>query len=164
MKKALNALVLLTLLILSACHVLNFSEPVPGMSQEALIAAAGKPVTTYQDDKTNLWEYSSFWGQQTHMARFDEKGRLTSWEQVLTSQNFAKVKIGEATKRQILLRFGQPAERSYFSRMRQEVWSYRFKEEDVWDSLMNLHFDEAGIVRKMEVMRDPLFDPSERNH
>jgi hypothetical protein len=39
-----------------------------------------------------------------------------------------------------------------------EVWSYRYKEAGVWNSMMHVHFDERGIVRQMLNGPDPRYD------
>ena len=127
MKKCLKALVLSTFLLLSACHTLNYPPPTIGMSEKALIARSGEPTATYQDGNDRLLEYSSFWAQHTYMFRFGPDDRLKSWDQVLTDENFAKVQVGETTKRQVLLRFGRPVEKDFYSRMQQEVWSLPFQ-------------------------------------
>jgi hypothetical protein len=77
---------------------------------------------------------------------------------VLTSENFAKVKVDHWTKDDILRNFGRPAEisRVYFHDY--EVWSYRYKEAGVWNSLMSVHFDHQGVVRQMLNGPDPMYD------
>ena len=37
-----------------------------------------------------------------------------------------------------------------------EVWSYRYKEAGVWNSLMSVHFDQQGVVRQMLNGPDPM--------
>jgi hypothetical protein len=50
----------------------------------------------------------------------------------------------------VLHTLGRPAETSYLSRQKLEVWSYRYKESGVWNSMMHVHFDDDGIVRMMQ--------------
>lgn len=157
-----KVLLLSLFLLLSACKTLNYPPPTMGMSEQALIEMSGKPMVRYQDGNDRLLEYSGFWGQQTYMARFGPDGRLKSWEQVLTSPKFATVKVGETTKQQVLLTFGTPAETMMMPFMKFEVWSYRFKENDVWNSMMHIHFDQAGVVRMMYTGPDPHFDDTRR--
>jgi hypothetical protein len=38
-------------------------------------------------------------------------------------------------------------------------WSYRFKENGVWNTLMNVMFDESGIARQTINTPDPLYTP-----
>ena len=43
-----------------------------------------------------------------------------------------------------------------------EVWSYRYKEAGVWNSLMHVHFDGQGVVRHMLNGPDPMYEPRDR--
>jgi hypothetical protein len=36
-----------------------------------------------------------------------------------------------------------------------QVWSYRYRQSDVWYSMMHIHFDHDGIVREMLSGPDP---------
>ncbi len=96
------------------------------------------------------------------MARISADGKLISYEQVLTAQKFASIKIGESTKDDVLRMIGAPSETTYLTLSQLEVWSYPYKESGTWDSMMHVHFDNAGIVRKMLNGPDPRRDPDER--
>jgi hypothetical protein len=136
-----------------------------GESIQSVIAKLGAPVHRYQDGKEQVLEYSSWpWGQQTYMARIGPDGNLLTYQPVLTSQKFASIGIDTATRTDVLHTIGSPAETSYLPLSRLEVWSYPYKEARVWDSIMHVHFDNAGIVRKMINTPDPVRDPSLRRH
>ena len=77
---------------------------------------------------------------------------------MLTGQKFATLKIGAATRDEVLRTLGRPAERSYLSLPDLEVWSYRYKESGVWNSMMHIHFDRAGTVRMMQNGPDPMYE------
>lgn len=150
------------LALLTGCASLNAAPPV-GASEQEVIAMLGQPTNRYQEGHTQILEYA--WGpagQQTYMATIDRDGRLTSYEQVLTTQKFGTIKIGESTKQEVLNTFGRPAETSYLALPQLEVWSYRYKENDVWDSMMHIHFDHAGIVRKVQNGPDPRYEDHDR--
>ncbi|MDP0964931.1 hypothetical protein Q6264_29035, partial [Klebsiella pneumoniae] len=72
---------------------------------------------------------------------------------------FAQAKIGVWTRDDVLRHFGQPVETAYFPRMERLVWSYRFKADDVWPSLMHFYFDPAGVLQLTQITPDPLYDP-----
>lgn len=145
---------------LAGCSTL-FPPPVNvGDTERDLIAKRGQPTNRYDDGKDKLLEYAlGPWGQKTYMARVDPSGRVVSFEQVLTVQKFASIKVGEATKNDVLKNIGAPSETSYLSLRDLEVWSYPYKEADVWNSLMHVHFDKDGVVRQMMNGPDPRFDP-----
>jgi outer membrane protein assembly factor BamE (lipoprotein component of BamABCDE complex) len=96
------------------------------------------------------------------MARVDANGKVVSFEQVLTVQKFSTIKVGEATKNDVLRTIGAPSETAYFSRTDLEVWTYPYKESEVWNSMMHVHFDKDGVVRQMLNGPDPRFDPDLR--
>jgi hypothetical protein len=162
MRNIFGLLCALLLILLTGCASLTAAPP-PGASEQEVIAMLGQPTNRYQDGATQILEYA--WGpagQQTYMARFDNDGRLASYEQVLTTQKFSTIKIGETTKEIILLTFGRPTEISYLTLPQLEVWSYRYKENNVWDSMMHVHFDHAGIVRKVQNGPDPRYEDHDR--
>lgn len=149
--------------ILAGCTTLN--PPLqPGEPEQSVITKLGSPTHIYQDGTDKLFEYTTGpWGQQTYMARISASGKLISYEQVLTNQKFATLKIGTSTKNDVLRTVGTPSETSYLSLSQLEVWSYPYKESGVWNSEMHIHFDKSGIVRKLENGPDLKRDP-ERYH
>lgn len=74
---------------------------------------------------------------------------------VLTDEMFATLKVGIATRENVLHTVGRPVEQSYLPLRGLTVWSYRYKQSGVWDSMMHVHFDQAGIVREMMAGPDP---------
>jgi hypothetical protein len=120
----------------------------------------GTPSAVYPEpDGGQILEYRGQpMGQFQHMAHIGPDGRLLSYEQVLTSENFARVKVDQWTKDDILRNFGRPAEISRVAFHNYEVWSYRYKEAGVWNSMMNVHFDQQGVVRQMLNGPDPMYD------
>jgi hypothetical protein len=130
-----------------------------GESESSIIAKLGQPTARISDGNQHLLEYSrNPWGQAIDMARIDSDGRLISYEQVLTTEKFATIKPGISTKADVLRTIGHPSETTYLSRQQLEVWSYPYKEQGVWNSIMHVHFDNAGIVRRMENGQDLRFE------
>ncbi|RJG06378.1 outer membrane protein assembly factor BamE [Noviherbaspirillum cavernae] len=157
------ALLIASIAIFGACSVFQPVTFNSGTTESDVVAKLGQPTNRYQDGSGHLLEYAKGpWGQQTYMARFDADGKLVSYEQVLTTQKFSTIKIGDATKADVLRTIGAPSETSYLTLSDLEVWSYPYKESDVWDSMMHVHFDRAGIVQKMLNGPDPRFDPDNR--
>jgi hypothetical protein len=163
MKFTVHLLFTVFMAMLSACSVLMPAPVNVGDSTSESISKRGQPTHRYQDGNDELLEYAlGPWGQQTYMARVGSNGKVISFEQVLTTQKFATLKVGEATKNDVLHAIGAPSETSYLSLTDLEVWSYPYKESGVWNSMMHVHFDKAGIVRKMLNGPDPRFDPDRR--
>ena len=151
------------LLCLTGCSVV--AQVHPGDSDAQVIARLDPPTARYQDGGERFQEYRRGpAGQQTYMARIGADGRLMSYEQVLTMQKFGTIKIGAATKADVLRSVGQPAEVSTLALPKLEVWSYRYKENDVWNSMMHVHFDRSGIVRRLQNGPDPRYEEHEHAH
>jgi hypothetical protein len=138
---------------LAACaHLAPASLP-PGMPADAVLARLGPPGHTYRDGAETVLEYPR--GQYTFMARLDAQGKLVSYEQVLTSARFAGVRIGKDNKTTILHTFGQPAETQRYALSDTDAWLYRYKEQDVWNSVMYVQFAPDGVVKAMMNGPDP---------
>lgn len=154
---------LLAVLSLSSCVSWGVGTIKTGQTEAEVIAQLGQPTHIYQDGDQHLLEYMrGRMAQATHMARIGSDGKLISYEQVLTLQKFAQIKVGQSDKASVLKIIGAPSETGFFPRVQLETWSYPYKESGVWDSLMSIYFDQAGIVSKLENGPDPLRDPSER--
>ena len=152
-----------TFFVLSGCATL-FPTPVNiGDTEAEVITKRGQPTHRYQDGKDQLLEYMlGPWGQKTYIVRLGPDGRAISFEQVLTVQKFATIKVGAATKDDVLRTIGAPSETSFLPLRDLEVWSYPYKEADVWNSVMHVHFDKGGVVRQMMNGPDLRFDPDRR--
>lgn len=148
--------VLAILFGLAACANLGMPPVHPGQTEAEVVARLGPPTHVYPDGASRLLEYMHGpMGQATELARIGPDGRLVTYEQVLTMHTFATIKVGEADKNSVLRTIGAPSETRYFPASRLEEWSYPFKENGVWDSLMAVYFDKAGIVRKLQNGPDP---------
>jgi hypothetical protein len=160
MKTTKTAAALALILALPACTAPAHRTPAAGTPLAEVTARLGQPNAVYPDPAGGqVLEYRGQpMGQSQHMARFAPDGRLLSYEQVLTTENFAAVEIGHWNKNDILRRFGRPAETSRVRASDDEIWSYRYKEKGVWNSLMNITFTGLGVVRKMDNTPDPLLD------
>lgn len=131
--------------------------PRPGEPMAAVQSRLGAPSARFAVGGDTVHEYGAgAFGQFTYMARYGADGRLLSYEQVLTDEKFATVKLGVDDKQAILHTFGHPAETTYLSRRDLEVWSYRYKQSGVWDSMMHIHFSRDGKVREMMAGPDPM--------
>ena len=144
---------------LSGCAGLQGPAPQPGDTRDAVLARLGQPTSVYQTASGPILEYATGpFGQYTYMARLGPDGRLVRYHQVLTGEQFATLKIGAATKTDVLHAVGRPAERSYLRLPDLEVWSYRYKEAGVWNSMMHIHFDRTGVLKMMQNGPDPMYE------
>jgi hypothetical protein len=143
----------------TGCATLFGPPPMPGETVQEVVNKLGPPSDVYPDPDGQVFSYPQGpMGQYTWMAKFGPDRRLQSYQQVLTGEKFATLKIDRATKADVLRTIGRPAERSRVALHNYEVWSYRYKENGVWNSMMHVHFDEQGIVRLMQNGPDPMYD------
>lgn len=156
---ATNMTVLGLLIALAGCAGLRREAPAIGDPIATVTAKFGQPTAVYPAAVGQVLEYATGpYGQATYMAHIGPDGRVTSFEQVLSGEKFATLKIGSANRTDVLHTLGRPAERSYLSLSDFEVWSYRYKESGVWNSMMHVHFDRAGILRMMQNGPDPMYE------
>ena len=148
----------LSAFILSGCA--SFQTPQPGISEAEVTAMRGEPSHTIQDGDTRILEWAADNSNQyTYMATFGSDGRMKKYEQVLTVEKFSTLKPGISTKEDVIRTVGHPNrfESEYLLRVDSEVWTYRYKESGVWDSMMHIHFGPDGVVKKLENGLDPLY-------
>jgi hypothetical protein len=148
---------------LGGCALLR-QAPSPGDPLPVVTQKMGQPTAVYPEPGGGQeLEYTTQpEGQFTWMAHIGADGRLTAYEQVLTGEKYASIRVGQATKADVLRTIGHPAETSFLSLRDLEVWSYRYKEGGVWNSMMHVHFDRNGIVRQMLNGPDPRYQDRDR--
>ena len=148
-KTAMKRLIILSILTLSltACAQWGAPPPQPGDSADAVRARLGQPTNLYRSGNDTLLEYATGpMGQYTWMARLGPDGRLRSYEQVLNGEKFATLKPGSATKESVLHTLGRPTQVTHYASVDGDVWLYRYKEQDVWNSMMSVEFNRQGVV------------------
>jgi outer membrane protein assembly factor BamE (lipoprotein component of BamABCDE complex) len=150
---------------LGSCASWTAAPVTPGMPEAEVIQRLGRPTHVYQDGGNRLLEYMHGpMGQTTEMAKIGPDGRLASFEQVLTMQKFAQIKLDQTRRDDVLRLVGAPSETGVYRRTGLEFWNYPYKESDTWDSMMTVYFDRNGIVRRLENGPDPRRMPSDRGH
>ncbi len=144
--------------LLAGCA--SLSTPTPGMTEAEVITMRGAPNAEFEENGIRTLEWTApATGQYTYMGRIAPDGRLLSFENVLTVERFYSLKPGVSTKHDVLKTVGHPnkMESEHLSLADSDVWCYRYKEEGVWNSMMSIHFDRRGIVKRLENGIDPLY-------
>jgi hypothetical protein len=108
----------------------------------------GKPETERLfDDGSRRLEYPRGpEGLNTYMVDVGPNGRLVAITQVLTAENFAKIRIGMSQDevRQLL---GKPGQVAAFRLKQETVWSWKWREGGVTqEAFFNVHFGPDGRV------------------
>lgn len=137
---------LAALLTLLGCD--RSGELRPGVSTAAeVLEKMGKPAMEWQEGADRVWEYPfTPEGTRNYMATIGPDGILKAMEQVLTAENFARVRPG-MTRQEIRRLLGKPASVAVFELKREEVWDWR--EESPYlssERRFNVHFDLDGRV------------------
>lgn len=146
----MRKLIISTILPLTLAGCAHFGEPPPqpGASRAAVLERLGTPTAVYQDGAVAVLEYATGpMGQYTWMARLGPDDRLLSYEQVLTLQKFGGIKAGKDNKDSILRTFGRPTQVTHYASVDGDVWLYRYKEQDVWNSMMSVEFNRQNVVQ-----------------
>jgi hypothetical protein len=149
-------------LALAGCAALEPPSFAPGTGMSEVESRMGKPKGVVRaPDGDTVWQYPNGpVGQTTYMVRFGPDQRTKSVYQALTLQQFAKIQRG-ITRDEVRLLLGPPGETMSFSRMNEEVWSYRYQAAASDNRIFNVHFDaKTGHVRSTSDQIDPLLNPT----
>jgi hypothetical protein len=158
----LHASALASALLAAACAALAPPSFPPGAAMSEVEARMGKPKAIVDvPGGAVVWQYPNGpLGQTTYMVDFGPDQRVTSVYQALTEQRIAKIVPGTTTQNDIRLLLGPPGQTMFFSRMNEEVWSYRYQTGASANWIFNVNFDATTrIVRGTGQEIDPLFQP-----
>lgn len=152
-------LLVTSLFTLSACTTLS-DMPV-GTTLAELEQQFGNPTISCPAENPNRFVWSmqpmgqKAWGVDTNTQQ-----QLTKATQVLSDSHFALLSEGVWDKDKVWCYFGPPAEKDItpYKGVKMRVWSYRYKQNGVWDSLMYVYFDEENRVKHYHPGPDPLAD------
>jgi hypothetical protein len=151
---------------LAGCAAVRSPSFPPGTSMSEVESRMGRPgnvIKTSEGD--TVWQYPTGpTGQTTFIVRFGPDQRTKAAYQALTIEQFAKIKRG-ISRDQVRLLLGPPNETMIFSRMNEEVWSYRYQVSGSDNRIFNVHMDAStGYVRRTSDQVDPLLSPSSMDY
>ncbi|MBL8378441.1 MAG: outer membrane protein assembly factor BamE [Burkholderiales bacterium] len=147
---------------LAGCASYSGSGLTPGTSTQAdTRTVMGEPAAVHKAPAgaafAESWEYPKGpLGRHTFMARFDGSGRLIAIDQVLTVNEVAKLKPGEATRDDVRRTLGRPGIITV-ARNGIESWDYAAHAVDVPMRKIRLivNFDARGLVSSAGESYDP---------
>jgi hypothetical protein len=126
-RPGIAALLLLTLFGLLGCDLQRIGELEEGVSTEADVRARfGEPEIVWDTPAGRVLEYDRQpAGQKNYMITIGADGRMSALRQVLTPENFAKVRPGMPVEdvRRLL---GKPARRTPYPPRSQTEWEWRW--------------------------------------
>ncbi|CAH0440378.1 outer membrane protein assembly factor BamE domain-containing protein [Ralstonia pseudosolanacearum] len=119
-----------------------------GQSTEADVrATAGQPDLIWEnEDGTRQLEYPRGpEGTSTWLVTIGSDGRVRSIDQLLTADNFGRVRPGQ-TRDDVRRLLGKPTKVEAFRLKQEEVWGYRWMESPTDRAFFNVHFGPDGRV------------------
>jgi hypothetical protein len=148
-------------LLVGGCTALESPAFAPGTSTGEVEARMGKPKDIVKaPDGDTVWQYPTGpVGQTTYMVRFGPDQRTRNVYQALTPGQFAKIQPG-VPRDEVRLLLGPPGETTFFGRMNEEVWSYRYQASAGDNRIFNVSLDaKTGTVRGTSDQTDLLLNP-----
>ena len=136
--------------ILPACDNVNLEKLTPGVTTMLQVRQImGDPTMEWEDaDGSTTWEYTRMpYGIVNYMIDFGPDRIVRAVRQVLTEENFAKVRPG-MSRDQIRRLLGQPVKEQHFERKREYVWNWKTRSDGSYDYFFDVYFDENGHVTK----------------
>jgi len=117
---------------------------------------AGKPEIVWEEaDGGKRLEYPRGpEGVTTWMVRTAPDGTVRTIEQVLTAENFQRVRPG-MSQDGIRRMLGKPTKVEAFALKQEEVWGYRWQESPADRAFFNVHFNSQGVVTTTSRSDDP---------
>lgn len=129
-----------------------------GISSESDVRMVmGEPDMVWEEDNgSRVLEYPKGpSGHRTWMFDIDPQGKLKDYRQVLTEENFGKIRPGmsQAEVRHLL---GRPRSVQEFRLKNEQVWDWRYLDPTSKPRLFNVHFDRGtGRVTRTSASEDP---------
>lgn len=147
---------------LAACQSMDQTVK-PGMAYADVIAKFGRPnlICSRPDGQQRAIWTTQPMGQFAWGADIGADGRVQRMDSVLTDAHFRQLGTGSWTAEQVRCEFGPPAviDGVGLPNVRQMVWSYRYKENGVWNSLMYVYMGPQGDhVTGFHPGPDPMYD------
>lgn len=150
----LRLAVLALTLLLAACATPQGMKP--GTSEAEVVAELGAPTSRSVTPGVGprlLYSWQPY-GWTVWAMQFDAADRLISTAQMLTHDQFIRVRPGQQTEADILRLFGPPAQRYSFHLIHETAWMYRFN-DGVFKMAFWVQFDTKGVVTSTGITPDP---------
>jgi hypothetical protein len=143
----------------AAAACASYGSVVPGEPADRVQARMGAPSQVWRNaDGTQTWEYRTApAGWYTYMVDLGPDHAVRGIRQVLAEEYLSRIQPGMSRDdvRRVL---GGPKEIAHYPRSHQEVWSWRFKEQNTWYRLFLVQFDEStGTVMRTYRIDDPTY-------
>jgi hypothetical protein len=138
----------------------------PGTSLSSVEKQFGTPTTlcpAADGTKRAVWSQQPF-GEFAFATTIGADSRVSGFEQVLSDKSFNQLESGVWTPERVRCTFGPPENISAVGLpgLIRTVWSYRYRQNGVWYSLMYVFFDkDTNTVNQFFAGPDPMFEYSD---
>ena len=142
--------------LLAGCDQQRIAELEEGVSTEVDVRARfGEPAAIYpEDDGSRTFEYPRQpEGQSNYMITIGTDGKMSALRQVLKQADFETIRPG-LERAEVRRRLGRPATTQVFVLKNQEVWDWRYL-EDQQPRVFSVTFDMDGQVLSTASTIDP---------
>jgi hypothetical protein len=131
----------------------------PGASEGELAEQFGRPDSMFVlSDGSKRLEYNrGEFMQRSWMVDIDAGGHVVRVDQVRDEAHFAQLRPGTDDKESVRRALGTPWKVEYYPPSRLTGWLYPYRESGVFNSVMTVMFDPAGVLRRAENGPDPRF-------
>lgn len=162
--KGFSRAIILAGLITTLTACATYRDVAPNAPLAEATRIMGQPnYSCDRDDggKHLVWSYQPM-GQYIYGADVGADGRLIgSVYSAMTEQNFKRLDTGVWSRQDVLCEFGVPAETETLGlgEKREEIWSYRFKQNNHWHRLLHIYLGRDGQqVTRWHTGPDPLYE------
>lgn len=135
----------------------------PGTELAVVEKQFGTPTTlcpAADGTKRAVWSQQPF-GEFAFATTIGADSRVSGFEQVLSDKSFNQLESGVWTPERVRCTFGPPENISAVGLpgLIRTVWSYRYRQNGVWYSLMYVFFDkDTNTVNQFFAGPDPMFE------
>ena len=153
-----GTLIGLLTILLPACDSVSLEKLKPGLTtMQQTQEIMGPPAMEWQDaDGSVTWEYPRMPnGIVNYMIDFGPDQVLKEVRQVLTEENFARVKDG-MSREQVRRLLGKPASEQFFSLKQEYVWDWKTKTESSSNFFFDVYFNTEGYVTRTGTHSRPI--------
>ena len=145
--------------LLASCTVGGIA---PGTPRADVLATYGQPTREYVLPTGSRLQYSNLpSGQTAVMVDLDPSGNVISSKQVLQSNEFVRIGLGQWSRADVEREFGPPYLVDRVASWRGDIMNYTFREGGI-DLFFYVYLDPANIVQRtgqaMDTRRDPVRD------
>jgi hypothetical protein len=161
-RRATTAFLTLALSLLAGCADMAASTP-PDTPLSQVIAKYGRPNFTCplpNGGQRVIWTQQPL-GQYAWGGNVGPDGRIDRVVPILTDAHFDVLSHGDWPAERVRCEFGPPAriDEVGLPNVRQVVWSYRYRENDTWNSLMYVYMGRNGDkVTRHHPGPDPMYE------